>query len=211
MLVLLTGAALAGGLSFLKARWLIPAFFLVPLYGLWRADRHGAPDRRLAVFAAILFAPKVIVVGFLTVRVVGASHFRRAYPMNEPYARVAAELQRAGFTRGTIVAGFGTIAGNMAVDLPHARVLHTEYPEFLPPAGSPGQCLVVWDRHQGRRGDSAQPSAPPEDVRGLAAALGVELTGSEPVGVVEAPFLHNPTRVRRVYYILFPDGAGRCR
>ena len=211
MLVLLTGAALAGGLSFLKARWLIPAFFLVPLYGLWRADRHGAPDRRLAVFAAILVVAEVIVVGFLTVRVVGASHFRRAYPMNEPYARVAAELQRAGFTRGTIVAGFGTIAGNMAVDLPHARVLHTEYPEFMPPAGSPGQCLLVWDRHQGRRGDGAQPSAPPEDVRGLAAALGVELTGSEPVGVVEAPFLHNPTRVRRVYYILFPDGAGRCR
>ena len=210
MLVLLTGAAVAGGLSFLKARWLIPALFLVPLYGLWRVDRHGAPGRRLVAFAAILVVAEIAVAGFLTVRVVGASHFRRAYPMNEPYARVAVELERAGFTRGTILAGFGTIAGNMAVRLPHARVLHTEYPEFLPPAENPGQCLLVWDRHQRRR-DEGQPAAPPEEVRRLAASLGVRLTGAELVGVVEAPFFHNPTRVRHVYYILFPDGTGRCR
>ncbi len=211
MLVLITGAALAGGLSFLKARWLIPAFFLVPLYGLWRADRQDGSDRRLAAFAVILIFAEIAVVGLLTVRVVGASHFRRAYPMNEPYARVATELERAGFTHGTIVAGFGTIAGNMAVRLPHARVLHTEYPDFLPAAGRPGQCLLVWDRHQRRRGDGAQPAAPPEDVQQLAASLDVGLTGSEPVGTVEAPFLYNPTRVRRVYYILLPEGAGRCR
>ena len=43
MLALLAGAALAGGLGFLKARWLIPAFFLAPLYGLWRLERHGVP------------------------------------------------------------------------------------------------------------------------------------------------------------------------
>jgi 4-amino-4-deoxy-L-arabinose transferase-like glycosyltransferase len=211
MLVLLAGTALAGGLSFLKARWLIPAFFLVPLYGLWRADRQRGSDRRLAAFAVILLLAEIAVVGFLTVRVVGASHFRRPYSMNEPYARVAAELERAGFKHGTIVAGFGTIAGNLAVQLPHARVLHTEYPDFLPPAGRPGQCLLVWDRHQRRRDDGAQPAAPPEDLQQLAAALDVDLTGSEPVGVIEAPFLYNPTRIRRVHYILLPDGAGRCR
>ena len=98
----------------------------------------------------------------------------------------------------------------MAVRLPHARVLHTEYPEFLPPAGPPGQRLLVWDRHQRRRGEDTQPAAPPEDVR-AARGLDVGLSGSEPVGVVEAPFLHNPTRVRHVYYILFPDEAGRGR
>jgi hypothetical protein len=124
---------------------------------------------------------------------------------------VAAELEHRGFTGGTIIAGFGTIAGNLAVRLPHARVLHTEYPEFLPPAGAPGQCLLVWDRHQRRRGDGAKADAPPADVARLAASLDVALTGAEPIGVVEAPFLHDPTRIRRVHYILFPDGAGRCR
>ncbi len=44
-------AALVGGLGFLKARCLIPAFFLVPLYGLWRLERHGVPEMRAAGIA----------------------------------------------------------------------------------------------------------------------------------------------------------------
>ena len=210
MLALLTLAALVGGLGFLKARWLIPAFFLVPLYGLWRLERHGVPEKRLAAFAVILVLAEVAVVGTLSVRVVGASLFRRPYRMSEPYDEVATGLSRAGFTRGTIVAGFGTLAGNLAVRFPDARVLHTEYPDFRPPPGSPGQCLLVWDRHRRGRGGPAAPG-PPEDVQRLAAALGVALTGSEPVGVVEAPFRFAPAQVRRVYYIIFPEGAGQCR
>ena len=210
MLVLLTLAALVGGLGFLKARWLIPVFFLAPLYGLWRVDRHGVPEKRLAAFAVVLILAEVAVVGMLSVRVVGASLFGRPFRMNEPYDAVAEGFRRAGFTRGTIVAGFGTLAGNLAVRFPDSRVLHTEYPDFLPAAGSPGQCLVTWDRHRGE-GDNPDTPLPPDDVQRLAATLGVALTGSEPVGVVEAPFLFDPARVQRVYYILFPDGAGRCR
>ena len=92
MLALLTLAALVGGLGFLKARWLIPAFFLVPLYGLWRLERHGVPEKRLAAFAVILALAEIAVVGTLSVRVVGASLFRRPYRMSEPYDAVAAGL-----------------------------------------------------------------------------------------------------------------------
>ena len=157
MLAILTLAALVGGLGFLKARWLIPAFFLVPLYGLWRVERHGVPEKRLAVFAVILVLAEVAVVGTLSVRVVGASLFRRPYRMSEPYDDVATGLSRAGFTRGTIVAGFGTLAGNLAVRFPDARVLHTEYLDFRPPPGSAGQCLIVWDRHRRWRGGAGGP------------------------------------------------------
>lgn len=206
MLAILLGAALAGSLGFLKARWLIPAFFLAPLYGLWRVERQGGPGSRLAVFAILLVAIEAVVLGGLTFRVVGASLFRQPFRMNEPYDAVAAGLVRAGFTRGTIVAGFGTLAGNLAVRFPGSRTLHTEYPAFVPPPGRPGQCLLVWDRR--RRAD---PDGVPEDVRALAATLGVTLNGSEPIGVVEAPFLFNPKRIRRTSYVLFPDGVGGCR
>jgi 4-amino-4-deoxy-L-arabinose transferase-like glycosyltransferase len=210
LLIVLAGAALAGGLAFLKARWLIPAFFLAPLYGLWRLERHGAPRSRLAAFAALLVVAEIAVSGGLVVRVLGASQFRRPFPMNEPYDAVAAGLSQAGFARGTIVAGFGTLAGNLAARFPDSRVLHTEYPDFQPPAGEPGQCLLVWDRH---RRDRGRPDAagPPEDVRRLAARLGVTLVGSEPAGVVEAPLLYDRRHVRRVFYVLLSDGAGRCR
>jgi hypothetical protein len=51
----------------------------------------------------------------------------------------------------------------------------------------------------------------PEDVQALAAALDVPLTGSDRPGVIEAPLRFDPRRVRRVHYILYPEGAGRCR
>jgi 4-amino-4-deoxy-L-arabinose transferase-like glycosyltransferase len=210
ILVLLIAAALAGGLSFLKVRWLIPGFFLAPLYGLWRLERQGIPENRLAALAGVLLVAEVVFVSTLTVRVVGASLFPRPYPMNEPYDAIAAGLARAGAARGTIVAGFGTLAGNLAVRFPEARVLHTEYPRFMPPGRGDGQCLLVWDRQRGERGDRDTPAIP-DDLRALAARLDVPLTGAEPVGVVAAPFRFDPRHVRRAYYVLLPDGSGHCR
>jgi 4-amino-4-deoxy-L-arabinose transferase-like glycosyltransferase len=210
MLVVFTGAALAGGLGFLKPRWLVPTFFMAPLYGLWRAERQGVPSRRVAAYAILVLLIEVSVIGGLAFRVMGASLFRQPYRINEPYDAIATGLSRAGFTHGTVVAGFGTLAGNLAVRFPDSRVLHTEYPDFLPVAEGSGQCLLVWDRHRGKQGD-ADEVGPPDDVRRYAATLDVELTGSEPVGVVEAPFLYDALRIRRVDYLLLPDGAGRCR
>src|SRR5262249_4451003 len=84
-LVLLTLAAVAGGLGFLKARWLVPAFFLTPLYGLWRAERQAVSSKGLAAFAILLVVVEVTVVGALTFRVRGASLFRQPYRINEPF------------------------------------------------------------------------------------------------------------------------------
>jgi 4-amino-4-deoxy-L-arabinose transferase-like glycosyltransferase len=210
VLVLLSAAALAGGLGFLKFRWLIPGFFLAPLYALWRLERQGGPGNRLAALTAVLIVAELAVVGALAVRVMGASFFPRPYRMNEPYDAVAAGLARAGFTRGTILAGFGTLAGNLAVRFPDSRVLHTEYPDFRPPGrGDHGQCLLTWDRQRGERGEHDTPGMP-DDLRALAATLGVPLAGSEPVGVVEAPLRFDRRHVRRVYYVLLLDGAGHC-
>jgi 4-amino-4-deoxy-L-arabinose transferase-like glycosyltransferase len=44
MLALLTLAALVGGLGFLKARWLIPAFFLVPLMDCGASSVTAGPE-----------------------------------------------------------------------------------------------------------------------------------------------------------------------
>jgi 4-amino-4-deoxy-L-arabinose transferase-like glycosyltransferase len=210
VLVLLGVAALAGGLAFLKFRWLIPAFFLAPLYALWRLERHGVPPKGLAALCVALIVAEIAATSGLVVRVVGASLFPRPYRMNEPYEAIAAGLAGAGFERGTIVAGFGTLAGNLAVRFPDSRVLHTEYPDFRPPTTLRGQCLLVWDRRRGERGDRDTPEMP-EDLRALASVLRVRLSGKEPVGVVEAPFRHDGRHVRRVYYIFLPKGKGWCR
>ena len=60
------------------------------------------------------------------------------------------------------------------------------------------------------RGAAAPPPPGlPRTSGALAAGLGVGLTGSERVGVVEAPLLFDPQHVRRVYYVLFPGRGAR--
>ena len=129
--------------------------------------------------------------------------------MNEPYDAVAAGLVRAGFKRGTILAGFGSLAGNLAVRFPDSRVLHTEYPDFQPARAGDGQCLLVWDRR------GSDPERIPDDLRALAATLGVPFDGAAPagprVGIIEAPLRFDRRHIRRTYFVLLPDGAGRCR
>jgi hypothetical protein len=208
VLLLLGAAALGGLLAYLKIRWLIPGFLLVPLYAFWRIERHGeAPARRLAAFAWILVAAEILVAGGLAGRVLGARFFPDPSRLNEPYDDLAAALRRAGFARGTIVAGFGTLAGNLRVRFPDSRVLHVEYPDFRPPPGrGDGQCLLAWPRRW-----TEPEQAVPADVRALAAAVGVALTGAEPVAAVEALFRFDPHHVRRVNFILLAGGAGDCR
>jgi hypothetical protein len=82
--------------------------------------------------------------------------------------------------------------------------------DFRPPGRGNDQCLLVWDRERGEVGDRDTPEMP-EDLRAFAAVLRIRLKGTEPVGVIEAPFRFDPRHVRRVYYVLLPRGQGWCR
>jgi 4-amino-4-deoxy-L-arabinose transferase-like glycosyltransferase len=209
VLGLLAVLALGGWLAYLKLRWLIPAFCLAPLYLLWRLERQGATRRRVAALVLALVVAEVGLAAGLVVRVRAAGLFPRHFRMNEPYDRIAAELAAAGFREGTVVAGVGSLAGNLAVRFPGTRVLHAEYPEYRPPGrAGRGQCLLAWEP-RGARPDA--PARVPREVRALARRLDVVLTGVEAVRTIDAPFRWSARHVRRVDFVLLPDGAGRCR
>jgi hypothetical protein len=209
VLGLLALLAVGGWLAFLKLRWLIPAFCLAPLYLLWRLERQGLTRRRVAALALALVVAEAGLAAGLVIRVRAAGLFPRHFRMNEPYDEIAAGLAGAGFREGTIVAGDGSLGGNLAVRFPGTRVLHAEYPDYRPPerAGA-GQCLLAWEP-RGARPDA--PARVPPDVGALARRLGVTLTGAEPVRTVQAPFRWSGRHVRRVDFVLLPGGAGRCR
>jgi 4-amino-4-deoxy-L-arabinose transferase-like glycosyltransferase len=204
VLGVLVAGALTTALTFLKFRWLIPGFFLLPLLGAWRLERAGAPEPALRRLLALALAAEALVVGGILLRVYTGSLGGRPYKLNEPYREIAARLVEAGFREGTIVAGPGPLGGNLRLALPRARVLSLESPYYLPPrAGGAGQCLVAWER--GARG------ALPADLREfLAARLDVRLTGAETPAVVEGTFRHTRDHRRAVGYVLLP-GAGSCR
>jgi hypothetical protein len=214
VLALLGAAALAGVLPFLKFRWLMPAFALVPLYAFWRIERQPGAPRRVTAFAVILAVVAGALAAALAVRVLGAGLFARPYKLNEPYDLIAAGLVGAGFRRGTIVGGWDSLAGNLRIRFLDSRVVHVEFPDYRPPPRPPGgpggQCLVVWDRRRGEASDPRPRPEVPDDLRALAATLGVTVTGAEPVRSVDAPFRFDPRHVRRVHFILLP-GAGDCR
>lgn len=207
VLALLVAAALGRALTYLKFRWMLPAFFLLPLYAFSRLARAGGDERRLRRLAGVLVAAEAAVVAGILVSVYTGSLGGRPNPLNEPYDAIAAGLAGSGFKGGTIVAGPGALGGNLRLRFPDARVISLENPYYVPPRpvdAADGQCLVAWER------DGL--AAVPPDLRDfLAAALDVRLTGQEPVRVAEASYRHAPDHLRRVAYLLFPQGAAHCR
>jgi len=201
--VLLLGA-LAGGLTYLKFRWLLPAFFLFPLYVLARVDARGARDRAVTRLAAILLAAELLVVVAFVANVYRGDRLGRPSRLTIPYDVVADELRAAGFRRGTIAAGDGAIGGNLRLHFPASRVMRLTNPEYVPPERGGGQCLLVWEK-------GPADAVPPDLGRWVSASLGVDLTGQEPVARIAARYHHARTRMLEVRYVLFPGGAGRCR
>jgi 4-amino-4-deoxy-L-arabinose transferase-like glycosyltransferase len=202
---LLTGGALLTLVTFLKFRWLLPGFFLLPLLAFARLDAAGVRPAQLRRLAVVLLLAEAAVIGGILLRI-GTGHLGgRPYKLNEPYDRLAAGLREAGFRDGTIVAGRGPVGGNLRLQLPGSRVLSLESPYYVPPArGTAGQCLVVWERGGAER-------VPPDLRDFVARVLDVSLDEGAAPAIVEALVHHTSDKRRRLAYVLLPGGAGGCR
>jgi hypothetical protein len=198
---LVVAAILGGSLTFLKFRWLMPAFFLVPLLAFTWVD-PAALDRRMTLrYATGLVVGEVLVLLALTVNVLRGDALGPPTRLNAPYDAIAAALADAGFSRGTMAAGEGPLAGNLRLRFPHSRAVRLTNPDYLPPASGEGQCLVVWEEQIGDR--SAL-------LAWVGAALAADVDG-EPVRAVSARYRHARDLSMRVSYILLPAGRGACR
>jgi 4-amino-4-deoxy-L-arabinose transferase-like glycosyltransferase len=197
--VLVVGAILAGSLTYLRFRWLMPAFFLVPLLAFAWVDSPTVERRRLVRYAAGLLGVEALVLVALTANVLRGDALGEPTRLNAPYDVVATALASAGFSRGTIAAGEGPLAGNLRLRFPDSRVIRLANPDYLPPTAGGGQCLVVWEEPVDRSALLAW----------VASALDARLD-DEPVRTVAARYHHARERTLRVGYVLLPAGRGRC-
>jgi 4-amino-4-deoxy-L-arabinose transferase-like glycosyltransferase len=198
---LVVGAILGGSLTYLRFRWLMPAFFLAPLLAFAWVDAPTVERRRLVRYTAGLLGVEALVLVALTVNVLRGDALGEPTRLNAPYDVVAASLASAGFSRGTIAAGEGPLAGNLRLRFPDSRVIRLANPDYVPPAASGGQCLVVWE----------EPAANhPTFLAWVASVLDARVD-DEPVRTVSARYHYARERTLRVSYILLPDGRGRCR
>jgi 4-amino-4-deoxy-L-arabinose transferase-like glycosyltransferase len=192
---------LAGRLTFLKFRWLMPAFCLVPLLAFAWLDRAALDRRMLRRYATALGIAEAAVILGLTLNVLRGDAFGPPTRLNTPYDLVAGALADAGFSRGTIAAGDGPLAGNLRLRFPGARVVRLTNPDYVPSGASDGQCLVVWEEPLGN------PSALQTWLR---ASLDADVAG-EPVRSVSVRYHHARELSLRVGYILLSAGRGTCR
>ena len=191
----------AGSLTFLKFRWLMPAFCLVPLLAFAWIDRTALDRRMMRRYAVALAIAEAVVILGLSLNVFRGDALGAPTRLNAPYDLVARTLAEAGFARGTIAAGDGPLAGNLRLHFPDSRVVRLTNPDYMPPGTGDGQCLVVWEEPLGN------PSALLAWVR---TSLEADVEG-EPVRSVSVRFHHARARPLRVGYVLLPGGRGTCR
>ncbi len=191
----------AGSLTFLKFRWLMPAFCLVPLLAFACIDRAALDRRMMRRYAVALGIAEAIVLLGLSLNVLRGDTFGPPTRLNAPYDLVARTLVDAGFSRGTIAAGDGPLAGNLRLRFPASRVVRLTNPDYVPPRTGEGQCLVVWEEPLGNS------SALLSWVR---TSLEADVEG-EPVRSVSVRFHHARALPLHVGYILLPAGRGTCR
>jgi 4-amino-4-deoxy-L-arabinose transferase-like glycosyltransferase len=202
---LILAGALVAGVTYLKFRWMMPGFFLFPLYLFARIDRRPIDGGRLRWYARVLVLTAAVAATAFAVNIWRGDALGRPSHLNAPYDGLAARVAAAGFTGGTIAGGEGSAAGNLRLAFPLARVLRIANPDYVPPdpAGR-GQCLVVWEKERSE-------TVPAEVARWLEAALGVRLPPDLAVQTVEVPFHHSRGHRLRARYVLLPQGLGRCR
>ena len=207
---LLVSGALLNVLGQLKFRWAIPLFFLLPLYACVRLDRLGIDAgrrRRLNVYAGVLVLAETLMVLGIVLQIRLGARVGLPARLNTPYDGVAGAAAAAGFRRGTIVAGPGSLGGNLRVAFPDSRVASLETPAYLPPpvAGrDAGECLLVWDR--------ANDGVIPDDLGAwVHARLDVAGPAAPPVETVTLPHRHSPGVTYRAFFVHLPEGAGGCR
>jgi 4-amino-4-deoxy-L-arabinose transferase-like glycosyltransferase len=161
LLGLLVIVVLAGA-SDIKDRWLLPLFFLLPIYLCAKIEASGEPFPRAArSFGAIVIAIMILVPAVLLLRPVIGGAAGYYGKQNVPYGPALAEILGSN-TRAPsyIVVEDQQIAGNFRLHAPDLPVVMPGY-DYL---GAPvirdpsAPVLVIWRSSSGRRATDMQTS-----------------------------------------------------
>ncbi|MBI1361819.1 MAG: hypothetical protein GC155_16205 [Alphaproteobacteria bacterium] len=135
------------GVETYKGWWMLPVLYTAPLWMFAHVKRAGDFPVAIRAFGAvaIVFIFVVIAGRFVVWRMdINACDEGGCRPYS-PVAAWADELERRGFSEGTIVGDEKHLTGNLRALLPHARVMDASLaPGAFPAPKSHGACLAVW-------------------------------------------------------------------
>jgi hypothetical protein len=171
------------GVTRFQDRWVQPFLLVLPLWHLGRFAPGTVPAAGVRLFAWVTAGLAAAVLAGQVAQIAFAERLPGRYDLRLDYARLARELDEAGFARATFVACDREIIGNLLPHLPGARMWYSSGVErFERPTGP---VVVLWDE---RVGDRPPLALMPE----VAAAYG--------------EFGYRPARLRT--FTLHPQGAG---
>jgi hypothetical protein len=131
------------GIRKFDLHWLQPILFLVPLYLFVRWPAPPLPARRTRLFACVLATGLALAFGQRVLEVWGVHPWTESARINDPFTAVAAELRRAGFHGGVIVADHHPVGGNLRFFFPGSVVITPRTP--ISHGIPPGPCVIAWD------------------------------------------------------------------
>ncbi len=146
LLAILLTAVFALKVTYVKDRWLQPLLFVVPVFFFSRLNPTQITPRQFKRFLGVVsFAALAVYLAF-TIRVVGASYIDRFCRMNYPFAGLAEDLRRSGFSEGLIISDNRFLAGNMSLHFPGSTALIPGYNfELQPDTQGLSTAAVIWE------------------------------------------------------------------
>ncbi|MGI9434120.1 MAG: ArnT family glycosyltransferase [Geminicoccaceae bacterium] len=206
-----------GAVNFTE-RWMHPVLMILPIFLFAVLEKQRPSSRAMALYLGIIGIMVAVVVGTRLYRhALGADACGSCRDLT-PFTELAADLESAGFKRGTIVAHGMHVGGNLKMLFPDSRLIDPAFPLAVWPivddeqAVGDGQCLLVWRADLDWRDD--RPDAPARRERVLQFAVrqfGMSPTAERRTGRVEAAMYGSSTRRYALGYELTRENAGGCR
>lgn len=193
------------GATEFRLRYLYPVMLILPAWLIMLIERGRPSGRTIALFAMIMAAFVVFVVGKRTGMAAGSVDCGLCLEM-QPYDRLAQQLRQAGYSgTGTII---GAVGANLRPTFTEARIIDPAYAASAWPAPSGnGPCLVVWPGpvRDGRI------VVPPAYASYIETTLQGSLDAPHQDGVISAP-MHPPAQGEvNLRYRLYAGPNGDCR
>ncbi|KQS96521.1 MULTISPECIES: glycosyltransferase family 39 protein [unclassified Rhizobium] len=147
------------GTAELKARWVSPALFMMPLYLCLKLDAHGIDEASfLKRFVPVILLLMVLIPASLVLRIVAAGPMNTHPKLTVPYQAFVSDIvAKPAIDPALVVAEDAFLAGNLRMQLPRTPVDTETYRLYNPPFdwSQDRPILLVW-----RAGDQTVAQVP---------------------------------------------------
>ena len=205
-------AFLLAGATEIRQRWMHPALLWLPILAALALRLRPPRVWRLQTYGGALAVLAMVVVAFRFVHFYGwEAASCNDCRQHAPFPALAAQIEAAGFSRGTLVVDTHFVGGNLRATLgPDVRVVQADYPlDIFPPPTGDGDCLAVWRDLGGNAAVADLPDAIAATLLDTLAVGAGALAAATP-GRAAAPMLQADHRVYALATLRIPGGAGGC-